>query len=76
MSDLVDPLTGETMIKIPKTSIEEVEPLIEDMATCPKTGLHNPFKNKERYLMLAEVNRKLVECFSDKEVFEYFVKCI
>ena len=42
----------------------------------PKTGLHNPFKNKERYLMLSEVNRRVVECLHDPEVFDFFVKCI
>ena len=42
----------------------------------PKTGLHNPFKNKERYLMLGEVNRKVAEAFNDKEVFDFFVKAI
>jgi len=42
----------------------------------PKSGLHNPFKNKERYLMLSEVNRKVVEVMHDKEVFNFFVKGI
>ena len=42
----------------------------------PKSGLHNPFKNKERYLMLSEVNRRVVETMHDKEVFDFFVKCI
>ena len=42
----------------------------------PKTGLHNPFKNKERYLMLSEVNRKMVEVMHDPEVFNFFVRSI
>ena len=74
--DLVDPLKGGTMIKVPDTQMDEIEPFVESLKQCPKTGLHNPFKNKERYLMLSEVNRKLVECMHDKEVFDFFVKTI
>ena len=76
MKNLVDPLTGDVLMKIPGTTKNDTEPLIRHMKSCPKTGLHNPFKNKERYLQYADVNRKLVECFSDKEVFEFFVKCV
>ena len=39
-------------------------------------GVDNPFKNKERYLMLSEVNRKVVETMHDKDVFNFFVKAI
>jgi len=74
--DLPDPMTGNTLIKVPATSLEEVEPIIENCKAVPKSGLHNPFKNKERYLMLSEVNRKVVETMHDKEVFDFFVKCI
>ena len=38
--------------------------------------MHNPFKNKERYLMLSEVNRKMVEVMHDPEVFNFFVRSI
>ena len=44
------------------------------MLSVPKSGVHNPFKNKERYLMLSEVNRKIVETMHDKEVFDFFVR--
>jgi len=49
---------------------------VESMKAVPKHGLHNPFKNKERYLMLSEVNRRVVETMHDPEVFQFFVKCI
>lgn len=62
------------MIQNPDTSLEEAKVFVDSLGNCSKTGLHNPFKNKERYIMLGEVNRKLVESFSDKEVFEFFVK--
>jgi len=50
--DLVDPLTGKPMIKIPDTKGDEIDPFVESLLSVPKTGLHNPLKNKERYLML------------------------
>ena len=73
-NDLPDPLTGKVMMKVPDTTLEEITPFIESLESVPKSGLHNPFKNKERYLMLSEVNRKLVEVMHDKEVFDFFVK--
>ena len=74
--DLIDPLKGGTMIRIPDTQTDEIDPFVASLQECPKTGLHNPFKNKERYLMLSEVNRKVVECMHDPEVFDFFVRCI
>ena len=74
--ELIDPLRGGTMIRIPDTQMDEIQPFVESLKECPKTGLHNPFKNKERYLMLSEVNRRLVECMHDPEVFDFFVKSI
>jgi 1-pyrroline-5-carboxylate dehydrogenase len=46
------------------------------MKAVPKSGIHNPFKNKERYLMLSEVNRRVVETLQDKEVMDFFVNMI
>lgn len=73
---LPDPLNGGSLMQVPATSLEEVQPIIETSLEVPKSGLHNPFKNKERYLMLSEVNRRVVETMHDKEVFDFFVKCI
>jgi len=46
--DIPDPMNGETIIKMPNTAVDELQPFIDAAASCPKTGLHNPFKNKER----------------------------
>jgi len=43
------------------------------LASVPRSGLHNPVKNKERYLMLGDVNRKAVEVLHDPEVMEFFI---
>ncbi|CDW82503.1 probable aldehyde dehydrogenase-like [Stylonychia lemnae] len=75
-TQLIDPMNGNVIATQADTSLDEIKPFVDEMAQTPKTGLHNPFKNKERYLMLAEVNRKLVESFNDKEVFDFFIKAI
>jgi 1-pyrroline-5-carboxylate dehydrogenase len=60
----------------PDTGINEIEPFVESLLSTPRHGLHNPFKNKERYVMLGEVSRKTAEVLHDKEVFDFFVDCI
>lgn len=74
--EIVDPLTGQVMLSQPDTSVDEITPFIQSLQQCPKSGLHNPFKNKERYLMLGEVCRKLVESMQDKAVWDFFIQCI
>ena len=54
--EIIDPLTGKVMLIQPDTSIAESQDFINQLAACPKSGLHNPFRNKERYLMLGEVS--------------------
>lgn len=56
--------------------MDEIDPFIESLQSCPLSGLHNPIKNKERYLMLGDVCRKATEVLHDPEVFEYFVKIV
>ena len=46
-NNLIDPLSGGTLMKVPATSEEEIKPFIESMKAVPKSGLHNPFKNKK-----------------------------
>jgi 1-pyrroline-5-carboxylate dehydrogenase len=69
-------LTGEAMLTQPDTQIEEAGAFIDSLRKCPKSGLHNPFRNKERYLMLGEVCRKLVESMQDKQVWNFFIDSI
>ena len=64
------------MLTQPDTQIEEAGAFIDSLRKCPKSGLHNPFRNKERYLMLGEVCRKLVESMQDKQVWNFFIDSI
>ena len=74
--ELVDPMTGKPMISVPETSMQETAPFIDSLYSVPKTGLHNPFKNKERYIMLGEVCRKTAEVLHERETFDFFVDSI
>jgi 1-pyrroline-5-carboxylate dehydrogenase len=73
--ELIDPLTGKPLITLPDTSIDEVQPFIDSLNACPKYGLHNPFHNKERYLMYGDVCRKTCEVMYDPEVFDWMTRC-
>jgi 1-pyrroline-5-carboxylate dehydrogenase len=74
--ELIDPLNGNVMFTQPDTQITEIKPFVDSLASCPKSGLHNPFKNKERYIMLGEVCRRLVQAMDDKDVYYFFLRCI
>jgi len=44
---------------IPDTQVNELEPFIQSLRKVPKTGVHNPLKNNDRYLKLGEISRKV-----------------
>jgi len=73
---LPDPLTGKEMISVPDTGLDEILPFIDSIKNTPKSGLHNPYKNKERYVMLGGVMTKCAEVLHDPEVFDFFVDSI
>lgn len=51
----MDPLNGEPMMTIPFTSVDELKPFARSLASCPKSGLHNPLRNTDRYLLYGNV---------------------
>jgi len=69
-------MTGKHLVSIPDTQISESQPFIDSLSSVPRHGLHNPIKNKERYLMLGAVCQKTAEVLHDPEVFQYFVSLI
>ena len=73
---IIDPLNGEAFCLVPDTQPSEVGPFVERMASCPRTGLHNPLKNVERYNMLGDVMAKGAQELGKPEVQEYFAKLI
>ena len=70
--DIVDPLNGEAFLKVPDT--QDLEPFIEGLASCPKSGLHNPLKNNDRYVYLGRVCARAAARLAEPEVEEYFTK--
>jgi len=54
----------------------ELQPFVEAAASCPKTGLHNPFKNKERYVLYGQVCHAAGAALSEPSVHDYFAKLI
>ena len=44
---------------VPDTSVEELGPFVQSLRGVPKSGVHNPLKNVERYLMFGEISRKV-----------------
>ena len=54
-----DPYNGEAFIKVPDTKTPaELAEFKENMELCTKSGLHNPIKNPERYLLYGTVLAK------------------
>lgn len=54
-TEILNVLNGKINHKVSETSINEISPFIDSIQTVPKSGLHNPFKNPERYQMLGDV---------------------
>ena len=72
--DLPDPLNGGHFIDVPDT--EELAPFIAGLASCPKTGLHNPLKNTERYVHLGRVCARAAAMLATPGVERYFTKLV
>ena len=54
-SEILNVLDGKLNYKVPETSVSEISPFIKSIQSVSKSGLHNPFKNPERYQMLGDV---------------------
>jgi len=74
--DIVDPLNGEVFIQMPDTKGAEVDEFVASAATCPKTGLHNPLKNPERYVMYGEIFHQVGHELSRPEVLDFFATLV
>lgn len=61
---------------VPDTLTSELGPFVNSLGSCPKSGLHNPLKNVERYLQYGEVSRRAGEELSKPDVAEFFTQSI
>jgi 1-pyrroline-5-carboxylate dehydrogenase len=59
--EIIHPLDRDAhpIFTISDTSVEELTPFVESLRKVSKSGVHNPLKNPDRYLMYGEVSRKV-----------------
>jgi len=72
--DLPDPLHGGEFLLVPETT--DIEPFAGRLRSCPKTGLHNPWKNPQRYVELGAVCARAAARLAEQEVEDYFTRLI
>lgn len=67
-------MNGEKFIQCPDTRSDADLKLFSDsLKACPRSGLHNPLKNPERYAQYGDLSFKLAEVMRKKEVEDFFV---
>jgi len=77
--DIIHPLdeTAPPLFTLPDSSIaEDLPPFVQSLQRVPKSGVHNPLKHPERYLMLGEVSRQAGNLLASDTVAEYFTNLI
>mmetsp|Transcript_3774 Transcript_3774/g.8310 ORF Transcript_3774/g.8310 Transcript_3774/m.8310 type:complete len:548 (+) Transcript_3774:71-1714(+) len=62
--------------EVPDTQVGELQPFVESLRGVPKSGVHNPLKNVERYVQFGEISRKAGEALSDPQTAEFFAQSI
>lgn len=71
-----DPLNGEPFIQVPDTQLYEIEPFVASMKAVPKSGMHNPLKDPERYVMWGDITAQAAAEMRRPEVEEHFARLI
>lgn len=67
---------AQPIFTIPDTQVDELGPFFESLRKVPKSGVHNPLKNPNRYVEYGEISRKAGHALSTPEIAEYFTQCI
>jgi len=75
-TEIVDPLNGEKFLNVPDTKEKELELFVRSAKLCPKSGLHNPFKNVQRYLLYGDVSARAAARLREPVVENFFTKLI
>eukprot|EP00887_Chlorella_sp_A99_P007282 scaffold2.g7282.t1 len=81
-----DPLNGEPFVAVPDTQLYEIEPFVASLRQAcsmasrqeavPKSGLHNPLKNPERYVLYGDVSARAAAELRRPEVADHFARLI
>eukprot|EP01017_Pseudomicrothorax_dubius_P031129 TRINITY_DN3946_c0_g1_i4.p1 TRINITY_DN3946_c0_g1~~TRINITY_DN3946_c0_g1_i4.p1 ORF type:complete len:479 (+),score=94.48 TRINITY_DN3946_c0_g1_i4:272-1708(+) len=65
------------MLETPETKEDgEIDVFVESLRKCGKTGLHNPYKNPERYTQYGAVLHRAASMMEEKNTNEFFIKLI
>lgn len=70
--DIVDPMNGASFLAVPDTT--DVDAYIGGLSSCPKSGLHNPLKNTDRYVHLGRICAKAAALLATPDVEDFFTK--
>lgn len=73
-TDIVDPLNGERFLAVSDT--QKHEQFVAGLRTCPKSGLHNPRKNPQRYIALGDVCARAAAKLAEKQTEDFFTRLI
>ncbi|XP_020226983.1 probable aldehyde dehydrogenase isoform X1 [Cajanus cajan] len=76
LNTVVDPLNGDSFIKVAEVAETDIQPFVKSLSSCPKHGVHNPFKAPERYLMFGEISAKAAHMLSLPKVSDFFTRLI
>jgi 1-pyrroline-5-carboxylate dehydrogenase len=72
--EIPDPMNGEPFLRVPDT--RDHDPFIAGLRSCPKSGLHNPLKNPDRYVYLGQVCARAAALLAQDEIQDYFARLI
>ncbi|KAL9326432.1 hypothetical protein ACSQ67_007077 [Phaseolus vulgaris] len=73
---ILDPLNGDSFINVAEVDETGIQPFVESLSSCPKHGVHNPFKAPERYLMYGDISTKAAHMLSLPKVSDFFTRLI
>jgi 1-pyrroline-5-carboxylate dehydrogenase len=73
-----DPLNSSSkpLQLVQNTSLDEIQPFLESLASCRKSGLHNPLKNPQRFIEYGQICHRVAEEMDKPEVEQFFAKLI
>lgn len=66
--DIVDPLNGDAILKMPLTQGEELDAFVQSLKACPKSGLFNMYKHPERFNAWGAITARMAAEMEKPEV--------
>lgn len=71
-----DPLTGESFLHVSDVKANETQEFIDNLQRIPKSGLHNPFKHPERYILFGSICAEAASMLREPAVSDFFAHLI